>query len=53
MMDDEHLFNLKRNFISIKHLDHPDIIKYKAFYYNIKKHISYLIMEYWPFQNLL
>jgi hypothetical protein len=52
-MDDEHIFFLKRNFIAIQNLDHPNILKYKALYFDLKKHVSYLVMEYLSYPNLL
>ncbi len=51
-MEPEHILELKRNFISIKNLRHPSIIKYHALYFDLNKHLAYLIMEYFPFQNL-
>ncbi len=35
--DNEFFFYLKRNFVNIIELDHPNIIKYKAFYYDMEK----------------
>ncbi len=52
-MDEEHYLELKKNFLSIKMLKHPNIIKYHALYFDLKKHLAYLIMEYFPFKNLL
>jgi serine/threonine protein kinase len=51
-MDDEHIFELKKNFLNIKQLRHSSIIKYHALYFDLKKSISYLVMEYFPFPNL-
>lgn len=51
-MEAEHILELKRNFISIKNLRHPSIIKYHALYFDLSKHVAYLIMEYFPFQSL-
>lgn len=52
-MDEEHILELKKNFLSIKHLRHPAIIKYHALYFDLHKHVAYLVMEYFPFPNLL
>lgn len=52
-MDEEHYLELKKNFLSMKMLKHPNIIKYHALYFDLKKHLAYLIMEYFPFKNLL
>lgn len=52
-MDDEQIAYLKKNFINIESLDHPLIIKYKGMYFEEKKSLCYLIMEYFPFPNLL
>jgi len=51
-MELEHILELKRNFISIKNLRHPSIIKYHALYFDLNKHLAYLIMEYFPFENI-
>lgn len=51
-MELEHILELKRNFISIKSLRHPSIIKYHALYFDLNKHLAYLIMEYFPFENI-
>lgn len=51
-MDEEHILELKKNFISIKQLRHPSIIKYHALYFDLKKSIAYLVMEHFPFPNL-
>lgn len=34
-------------------LRHPNIIRYHALYFDHKKRLAYLIMEYFPFKNLL
>ena len=52
-MDDEQIAYLKKNFINIESLNHPSIIKYKGMYFEEKKSLCYLIMEYFPFPNLL
>jgi calcium-dependent protein kinase len=43
---------LKKNFLNIKMLRHPNIIRYHALYFDLQKHLAYLIMEYFPFKNL-
>ena len=52
MMDDEQIYFLKKNFMAIKGLNHPGVIKYKALYLDLCKHICYLVMEYVPHPNL-
>ena len=44
--DDEHLPGLKSNFLIMKRLKHPNIIKYEALYIDLKKHQGWLVMEY-------
>ena len=52
MMDEEHIPILKSNFLAIRRLKHPNIIKFKALYLDMKKHLSYLVMEYVTFPNI-
>lgn len=52
-MDDEQIAYLKKNFINIESLNHQSITKYKAMYFDVEKSLCYLIMEYFPFPNLL
>ena len=52
-MDEEHYLELKRNFLSIKMLKNPNIIRYHALYFDLKKHLAYLVMEHFPFPDLL
>jgi serine/threonine protein kinase len=52
-MDEEHCLQLKKNFIAIKALRHPSIIRYRALYIDLAKHSAYLVMEYFPCKNLL
>lgn len=51
-MEPEHILELKRNFINIKNLRHSSIIKYYALYFDLNKRLAYLVMEYFPFDNL-
>jgi serine/threonine protein kinase len=44
--EDEHVPNLKANFILQKSLNHPSIIRYEAIYLNMKKYLGWLVMEY-------
>ena len=46
MMDDEHILELKNNFLAVKGLKHPNVVQYKALYIDLKKHLCYLVMEY-------
>jgi len=50
--DNEFFFYLKRNFVNIVELDHPSIIKYKAFYFDMLKETCLLVMEYLPYPDL-
>lgn len=52
MFDDEHVPLLKKNFRDMQHLDHPCIVKYKALYLDLEKHLAYLVMEYVDFVSL-
>lgn len=53
MFDDEHIPLLEKNFIDIRKLDHPNIVKYKALYLDLEKHLAYLVMEYIKLPSLL
>ena len=52
MMDEEHILFLKNNFLIVRGLKHPSIIQFKALYLDMKKHLSYLVMEYVAFPSL-
>jgi serine/threonine protein kinase len=52
MMDEEHILSLKKNFLTVRALQHPNIIKYRAIYLDMKKHLSYLVMEYLSLPSL-
>lgn len=52
-VDEEHIIFLKSNFKQIHALDHPNIIKYKSMYLDIKSNICYLVMDYITTPNLL
>lgn len=53
MMDEEHIMTIKQNFLNVRKLNHPNIIKFKALYIDMKKHLSYLVMDYVTEPNLL
>lgn len=53
MFDDEHVPVLKKNFMDMRQLDHPNIIKYKALYLDLEKHLAHLIMEFVNLTNLM
>ena len=36
----------------MQQLDHPSIVKYKALYLDLEKHLAYLVMEYVQFVSL-
>lgn len=45
-MEEEQILFLKRNFNCIKQLSHPNVIKYRGLYLDMKKHMANLVMEY-------
>lgn len=45
-MDKEQITFLKKNFLYIKSLNHPNIIKYKSMYLDLPKHTCYLVMDF-------
>ena len=47
------MLDIKKSFIFIKNLRNTSIIKYHALYFDIKKRLAFLVMEYFPFPNLL
>lgn len=46
MFDDEHVPLMKKSFRDVRELNHPNIIRYKALYLDLQKHLAYLVMEY-------
>lgn len=53
MFDDEHVPLLEKSFIDVRKLDHPNIIRYKALYLDLEKHLAYLVMELINLPSLL
>lgn len=45
MFEDEHLPELRYNFMLVKGLCNRNIIKYEALYLDLKKHLCWLVME--------
>jgi hypothetical protein len=45
MFDDEHIPQLRSNFMLVKNLNHRNVIKYEALYLDLKKHACWLVME--------
>ena len=45
-MEEEQVLFLKRNFLSITHLHHCNVIKYQGLYLDMKRHTANLVMEY-------
>ena len=43
--EEEHILDLKRNFINLKELRHPSIIQYRALYLDLSQHCAFLVME--------
>ena len=52
-MEQEHILFLKKNFIEIKALDHPNIVKYQKMFLDLRKHTCYLVMDFQTMPNLL
>lgn len=52
-MDEQHIRELKKNFIFMKELEFPGVIQYKALYFDHEKRTTYLVMEYLPLPNLI
>ena len=52
-LDEEHILFLKKNFKEIYALEHPNIIKYRTMYLDLRKNICYLVMDYESMPNLL
>jgi serine/threonine protein kinase len=44
-VEDEQIPGLKSNFLNMKRLRHPNIIKYQALYIDAKKRMGWLVME--------
>lgn len=53
MIDEEHVPTLKKIFLNVQKLNHDSIVKYKSLYLDLTKHLSYLVMEYIQWPNLL
>jgi serine/threonine protein kinase len=53
MFDDEHVPLMERSFTDIRRLDHPNIVRYKALYLDLEKHLAYLVMEYINLPSLI
>ena len=50
-VEQEHIVTIKRDFITLKELNHPNIIRYKALYVEQEKRTAYLVMEYVSFPS--
>lgn len=53
IMEQEHIIDIKKSFIFIKNFRNKSIIKYHALYFDLNKRLAFLIMEYFPYPNLL
>jgi len=42
----------RKNFLTMKCLNHENILKYRALYLDKAKQTSYLVMEYLPYSTL-
>ncbi len=45
-MDEEQILFLKSNFKEINALQHPNVIKYRNMYLDLKNKICFLVMDY-------
>ncbi len=52
-LDAERVMELKKNFIDIKKLKHPNVLNYKAIFFEMKSESCHLVMDYLPFPDLL
>ena len=53
MFEDEHITQLRYNYILMKSLSHRNIVKYEALYLDLKKHLCWLVMEFFEAPSLL
>ncbi len=44
MFDDEHIPQIRSNFVLVKGLNHRNLVKYEALYLDVKKHACWLVM---------
>ena len=51
-LDEEISFTYRKNFLTMKCLNHKNILKYRALYLDKPKQTSYLVMEYLPYPTL-
>jgi len=51
-VEEEHILELKRNFINIEKLSHNAICGYRALYFDSRQRFAFLVIEYFPFPNL-
>lgn len=51
-LEQEYILTMKRDFITLKGLNHPSICKYKALYIIKEQRTAYLVMEYLPLPSL-
>mgnify|MGYP000991646631 CR=1 FL=1 len=46
MMDEEHIMELRENFMAIHDLQHENIVQYHAMYIDMRKKLCSTVMEY-------
>lgn len=51
-VEQEHILGLKRDFITLKELNHSSVCRYKALYFDQNQRGAYLVMEYLPYPSL-
>lgn len=44
--EDQHLASIRANFVNMKRLDFPHLVRYEALYIDLRKHMAWLVMEY-------
>jgi hypothetical protein len=51
-VEEEHILELKRNFLNIEKLSHGAICGYRALYFDGRQRFAFLVMDYLPFPSL-
>ena len=51
-LEREHFLYIKHSFMDVKALKHPNIVSYKALFFEAKTHKCHLVTEYFPIPDL-
>ena len=51
-LERQHFLYIKTSFLDVKALKHPNIVGYKALFFEAKTHKCYLVTEYFPLPDL-